>query len=264
MRRKKIGLALGSGAVRGFAILPIIQRLQKEGIEISAISGSSIGALIGAYFALNGEVDSFLETYKTFKKKDFLRLTDINNPKLSLIKGEKLKAFLTDKFFGEKAFADTQIPLVICTTDLIKRESIYHRKGKLVDAIMASISIPGVFPPYKKNRKLYVDGGVLDPVPISVLFEMNMHRIIAVNLTRFESKVDKEESDLLPMLMQTFYMMMEQLAACGDDPNVYMLSPRFKPDPVSMLALYNWEEPYAIGKRYIGRHIKDLKAWLQD
>jgi NTE family protein len=263
-RRKKIGLALGSGAVRGFAILPIIQRLQKEGIEISAVSGSSIGALVGAYYALHGEVDSFLETYKTFRKKDFLKLTDLNNPKLSLIKGEKLKVFLTDKFFEDKTFADTKIPLVICTTDLIKRESIYHTKGKLVDAIMSSISIPGVFPPYSWNRKLWVDGGVLDPVPVTILFEMNMQRIIAVNLTRFESKVDREEKDLLPMLMQTFYMMMEQLATCDDDPNVFWLSPRFKPDPVSMLAFYNWEEPYAIGKRYIGRHIKELKDWLRD
>jgi NTE family protein len=129
---------------------------------------------------------------------------------------------------------------------------------------MASISIPGVFPPYKKNGRLHVDGGVLDPVPISILLEMNLDKIIAVNLTRFESKVDRKESDLLPMLMQTFYMMMEQLAARGDASNVFMLSPRFKPDPVSMLAFYNWEEPYAIGKRYIGRHIKALKDWLQD
>jgi NTE family protein len=264
MRNNKIGFALGSGAVRGFAILPIVQRLQKEDIGISAVSGSSIGALIGAYYALHGEVDSFLETYKTFKKKDFLKLTDINNPKLSLIKGEKLKAFLADKYFGNKTFADTQIPLVICTTDLIKREPVYHTKGKLVDAIMASISIPGVFPPYLWNRKLFVDGGVLDPVPISILFEMNMNKIIAVNLTRFESKVDREEKDLLPMLMQTFYMMMEQLAACGDDPNVFMLSPRFKPDPVSMMAFYNWEVPYGIGKRYIGRHFKALREWLQE
>lgn len=256
-------MALGSGAVRGFAILPIIQRLQKEGIEIAAVSGSSIGAVVGAYFALEGEVDSFLETYKTFKKKDFLRLTDLNNPKQSLIKGEKLKAFLADKFFGRKTFADTKIPLVICTTDLIKRKSLYLTSGKVVDALMASISIPGVFPPYELDRKLYVDGGVLDPVPISVLFEMNMHRIIAVNLTRFESKVDKEESDLLPMLMQTFYMMMERLAACGENPNVFMLSPRFKPDPVNMLAFYNWEEPYAIGRRYINRHIRSLKEWLR-
>jgi len=181
-----------------------------------------------------------------------------------MIKGEKLKAFLIEKFFGHKTFADTKIPMVICTTDLIERKSIYHTKGKLIDAIMPSISIPGVFPPYKWNRKLWVDGGVLDPVPVSVLFEMNMHQVIAVNLTRFESKVDRKESDLLPMLMQTFYMMMEQLATCGEDPNVFMLSPRFKPDPVSMLAFYNWEEPYGIGKRYIGRHIKALKEWLQE
>ena len=264
MKNKKIGLALGSGGVRGFAILPIIKRLQKEGIEISAVSGSSIGALIGAYFALHMEIDSFFETYKTFRKKDFLKLTDINNPKLSLIRGEKLKVFLSDRFFGNKTFADTKIPLVICTTDLIERKSIYHTKGKLIDAIMPSISIPGVFPPYKKNRKLHVDGGVLDPVPVSVLFEMNMYKVIGVNLTRFESKVDNETNDLLPMLMQTFYMMMEQLATCEDDPNVFMLSPRFKPDPVSMLAFYNWEEPFTIGKRYIGRHIKALKEWLQE
>lgn len=95
MSKKKIGLALGSGAVRGYAIVPILKKLEKEGIEISAISGSSIGALIGAYYSLHGEVDSFMSISKNLTRKDFLKLVDLNNPKVSMIKGKKIKELKT-------------------------------------------------------------------------------------------------------------------------------------------------------------------------
>ena len=92
--KKKIGLALGSGAVRGFAIIPIIKRLEKEGIEIAAVSGSSIGALIGAYYSIHGEIDSFMDISKDLTRKDFLKLVDLNNPKSSIIKGRKIRDFI--------------------------------------------------------------------------------------------------------------------------------------------------------------------------
>jgi NTE family protein len=183
MDRKEIGLALGSGAVRGFALIPIIKRLEKEDIPISAISGSSVGALVGAYYALHGEIGSLFDQVKKMERKNYLKLADPNNPKRSLFKGKKIKKFLTDNYFGEKTFKDVNIPLYICATDLVRKKPVYMTRGKLVDAVMASISIPGLVPPYKIGKRRCVDGGVLDPVPIQPLLDRGMRKIVGVNLT---------------------------------------------------------------------------------
>jgi NTE family protein len=263
MANRKIGIALGSGAVRGYAIIPIIKKLKKEGIEISAVSGSSVGALIGAYYSLHGEVDSFMQISKDFTRKDFLKLVDLNNPTASIIKGKKIKEFLAENYFAGKTFRDTKVPLYICATDLVQKKPVYLSQGNILDAVMSSISIPGIFPPYKIGNKVFADGGVLDPVPAKPLVEKGMTKIIGVNLTGFRRDKKKRESGgLLADLMNSFYMMMEQLAKEPDDKRIFMLNPRFEPDPAHMLAFYNWRENYEIGQNLINRKIKELKTWL--
>lgn len=263
MPSEKIGLALGSGAVRGYAIIPIIKKLEKEGIEISAVSGSSIGALIGAYYSLRGEVDSFMNITKKLTRKDFLKLVDLNNPKISIIKGKKIRDFLADNYLGNKSFKDTKVPLYICVTDLNRKKPVYLHQGDLLDSVMASISIPGIFPPYKIGIDVYTDGGVLDPVPAKPLLEKGMKKIIGINLTGFKrDKTKRERGDLFADLMNSFYMMMEQLAKEPEDRRIFMLNPLFELDPAHMLAFYDWEENYKIGQRFINRKMKELKTWL--
>jgi NTE family protein len=261
---KQIGLALGSGAVRGYAHIPIIQRLQKEKIEIIAVSGSSIGALVGAYYALHGEVDSLLKIPTQMKKKDYLKLIDPNKPNRSLIKGEKIKKSLIDQFYGKATFKDTSIPLVVCTTDPIKRESVYFNKGKISDAVMASISIPGIFPPYKIGDHLYMDGGVLDPVPVKPLMDMDIKKIVGVNLMGYIDKNPDKEMDLITILLNISYMMMEQIAQREKNKNLFILNPQFKPDPPHMLSFYKWKDKYEIGEKLIDEKIKELKSWLKE
>jgi NTE family protein len=264
MKKRTIGLALGSGAVRGYALIPIIKRLEKEDIKISGISGSSVGALIGAYYALHGEIDSFFEHIKNVSRREYLKLIDPNKPKISLIKGNKIKKFLSQNFFGNKTFKDVKIPLSICATDLLDKKPVYLTKGKLIDAVMASISIPGFVPPYKIGKKYYVDGGVLDPVPTLPLLDSGMKKVVGINLMGYKSGPKKNgEENLIPALMNTFYMMMEQMAKKEDNHRLYILNPRFEPDPTRMLAFHDWEENYDIGKKVIGKRINDLKKWLQ-
>jgi NTE family protein len=263
MSGKKIGLALGSGAVRGYAIVPIIKKLEKESIEISAVSGSSVGALIGAYYSVHGELDSFMDISKDLTRKDFLKLVDFNNPKISIIKGKRIKDFLADNYFGNKTFDDTKIPLYICVTDAIQKKPVYLDQGDLIDSVMASISIPGIFPPYQIGNKVYIDGGVLDPVPAKPLLDKGMEKIIGINLTGFKrGKKKRGNGGLLADLMNSFYMMMEQLAKEADDEHIFMLDPRFEPEPARMLAFYDWKENYEIGQRIINRKLKDLTTWL--
>lgn len=264
MAGKKIGLALGSGAVRGYALIPIIKRLEKEGVEISAISGSSVGALIGAYYALHDEIDSFFEHIKTMSRRDYLKLVDPNNPKISLFKGKKIKKFLSDHYFGDKTFRDIKIPLYVCATDFLGNKSVYISEGKLIDAVMASISIPGLVPPYQTGKMSFVDGGVLDPVPTKPLLESGLKKVVGINLMGFKSGTKKKgDEGLIPSLMNSFYMMMEQIAKKEDNDKLFILNPRFEPDPTRMLALHDWKENYQIGQKLIDSKINELKMWLQ-
>jgi len=263
-KKNKIGIALGSGAVRGYALIPIIKRIKKEGIEIEAVSGSSIGALVGAYYALHGEIDSLLEKVKSMKKKDWLKLVDPNKPNLSLIKGEKIKKFLNDQYYEDSTFKDTQIPFVACATDPIQRKSVYIDKGKIIDAVMASISIPGIFPLYNIKDRLYIDGGVLDPVPVKPLADMKIKKIVGVNLMGYIDRNPDKEMDLISTLLNSSYMMMEQIAKSEESKQIFILDPKFKPDPPNMLNFYKWKDKYKIGQEVIQKRISSLKNWLKE
>ncbi len=265
MKKKKLGLSLGSGAVRGYALFPIINKIIQEGLEIKAVSGSSVGALVGAYLALHGEVDSFFKISTGMKRKDYLKLVDPNNLKISVIKGKKIKKFLKENAFQDASFEDAKIEIIICVTDPVKKKPVYLTKGKILDAVMASISIPGIFPPYKMDSNLYIDGGVLDPVPVKPLVEMGLEKIIGVNLTRNSSKKDDGPGDsLFQSLINVFYMMMEQLAREEESRQLFMLNPEFEPDPARMLAFYDWKKSYKIGQKIIEDKLEDLKHWLDE
>jgi len=263
-KNNKIGLALGSGAVRGYALIPIIKQIKKEGIDIEAVTGSSIGALVGAYYALHGEIDSLWEKAKNMKRKDWLKLVDPNKPNLSLIKGEKIKKFFKEHYYEDSTFKDTQIPLVVCATDPMRRKSVYMDKGKIIDAVMASISIPGIFPPYKIKDQFYIDGGVLDPVPVRPLKERKIKKIVGVNLMGYIEKNPDKEMDLISTLLNSSYMMMGQIAKREENKQVFILDPKFKPDPPNMLNFYKWKDKYKIGEEVILENLSRLKNWLKE
>jgi NTE family protein len=264
MAERKIGLVLGSGAVRGYALIPIIKRLEEEHIKIIAISGSSAGALVGAYYALNKEIDSFFKRIKKMTKKDYLKLADPNNPKISLFKGKKIKEFLFENYFSNKNFKDIKIPLFICATDLLGMKPVYIAKGKLIDAVMASISIPGFVPPYKIGKNIFSDGGVLDPVPIQPLLDRGIKKVVAINLTGCKSrKTEKVNEGIIAALMNTYYLMMEQLAKREENKRLFVISPQFEPGSTHMLAFHEWKENYEIGEIAIKNQIRNLNKWLE-
>ena len=131
--RKKIGLALGSGGARGYAHVGVIKVLQKNKIPIDYVAGTSIGSIVGGYFALNLNTKKLETVGLDFTAKDiWKKLIDLNNPKQSLIKGNKIRDFLK-QFLGEKRFKDTKIPLAIGATDIETGKTIVFKKGKIID-----------------------------------------------------------------------------------------------------------------------------------
>jgi len=177
----RVGLALGSGAARGLAHIGVIRVLEQEGIIVDVVSGASMGAFIAAVWASGKSADEMEEiALRVNTKRAFFSLLDFTWMRGGLIKGRKIEAFL-ESILGDKTFADTFIDTRLIATDLNTIEEIVFSEGRLVDAVRASIAIPGVITPIQSNGHLLIDGGISNPVPISVLERMGVSKIIAVN-----------------------------------------------------------------------------------
>ena len=178
----KIGLALGSGGARGAAHTGVLKVLEREGIPISMISGSSIGSLVGAAHAAGVPVSEiereWLETGAQRVFRNFF-------PAFSLAgwsSGKELHKWLVE-LLGPGAIEDLPMPYAAVACDIDTGEAVVLREGSVADAVRASTAIPGVFQPMRWGDRFLVDGGLVDPVPITVCRELGAARVIAVNIT---------------------------------------------------------------------------------
>ncbi len=178
---EKFSIALGSGGARGLAHIGILKTLKENGIKIEAISGTSMGAVIGAFFAAN-KIEEAEEYYRNLKVTDVIFNFDPIFPTSGLINGKKVIQMLRD-VLGDIYVFDTEIPFYPVATDLDTGEWVVLQDCKLWEALRASISIPGLFKPFKIKDRYYVDGGITNPVPVNVLKERHTDsKTIAVNL----------------------------------------------------------------------------------
>jgi len=178
-----VGLALGVGVGYGFCHIGVLKVIEEEKIPIDVIAGSSIGALIASLWACGRSSREILEITQEFKDPRYIwGLVDLTFPRLGFIKGDKLYKFLK-KYLGNKTFYDVRLPLKIVASDVRKKESRVLEQGPLVDAIMASCAMPGVFMPFWLKEEILLDGGIINPLPTEPLFKMGVKKIIAVNVT---------------------------------------------------------------------------------
>ena len=187
-----VGLVLGVGVGYGFCHVGVLKVIEEEKIPIDIIVGSSIGALIASLWAVGKSSSEILEITREFREpKHIWGLIDITFPRLGFIKGNKLYRFLK-KHLGNKTFYDVKLPLKIIASDVHKKEPKILDKGPLVDAIMASCSMPGVFAPFKFKEEVLFDGGVTYPLPTEPLMQMGIKKIIAVNVTPSREDILKQ------------------------------------------------------------------------
>ena len=178
-----LGLALGVGAAYGLCHIGVLRVFEEEKITVDMISGSSIGALIASLWAIGFSSYDIEEITKEFRDpKMIINLLDLGFPKLGFIKGRKIYKFLK-KYLRNKTFYDVKLPLKIMATNVKTKESVVIEKGSLLDAVMASCAIPGIFRPIKFKDELLLDGGVFNPLPVEVLVKSGIKKIIAVNVT---------------------------------------------------------------------------------
>lgn len=177
---KKIGLALGGGGARGCAHIGVIKALQEAGITIDFVAGTSIGAIMGAGLA-SGDMKGFEEYLNAVSWKDIVQYFDPTLPHRGLFKGNKAIALL-EKLLTHHDFEDLRIPFIAVATDLETSKEVRLHSGNVIQAIRASIAIPGIFEPCKIDDQYLVDGGVVNPMPVNVVRDMGADIVIGVDL----------------------------------------------------------------------------------
>ncbi len=179
--KQTVSLVLGSGGARGYAHIGVIEELLAHGYEIKSISGSSMGALIGALYAC-GKLDEYKTWTLTLNLLDVAKLLDFSFTGTGIIQGDKVFRVI-EEMIGDVMIEDLPIPFTAVATALIKQKEVWIQKGRLVDAIRASIAIPTVFTPKKIGDRYLIDGGVLNPLPIAPTVADDTDITIAVNLS---------------------------------------------------------------------------------
>jgi len=180
LRGKKVGLALGSGSARGWAHIGVIEALEELGITVDYVAGTSIGSLVGAFYAAK-KLDSIKRLSLELDWKQIISFLDVVLPKSGLIDGNKVKEFISESV-GLINIEDLKTPFKCIATDLVTAREVVIGSGDIIEAVRSSISVPGIFTPVIKGKMLLVDGGLVNPVPVSVLKEMGAEFIIAVDL----------------------------------------------------------------------------------
>lgn len=183
MQEKRVALALGGGAARGCAHIGVLRGLEELGISVDAIAGTSMGAMIGGIYAA-GHLEE-LESY--FLEMDWRRLLhffDVVFPHSGLIDGKHILEFL-EPYVGELDVGDLEIPFLAVTTDLETGQEVLLDEGNLATAIRSSISVPGLLTPIRREGRLLVDGGLVDPVPVGPARRLSNAPLVAVELNRY-------------------------------------------------------------------------------
>jgi len=178
----KIGLALGSGGARGAAHTGVMKVLEREGIDVSAVAGSSIGALVGAAHAVGIPVEEVERQWLTNDVRRLFRGFFPSFPRAGFSSGNELRKLLVE-LLGDVQIEDLAIPYAAVACDIDTGEPVVFRDGSLVDAVRASTAIPGVFHPVRARGRLLVDGGLIDPVPVDACRSLGVDLVIAVDIT---------------------------------------------------------------------------------
>jgi len=180
--KMKIGLALGSGASRGWSHIGTIKALMREGIEPDIVCGTSVGAMIGACY-LSGKLEKLEKWVLGSTRSDVFRFFNVKLGQSGFVDSDRLRKFLHENV----AAPDLEIehmpkPFVAVATDLENGREVWLQKGNLADAVRASMALPGLFPAVRQNDRWLVDGGLVNPVPVSTCRALGADVVIAINL----------------------------------------------------------------------------------
>lgn len=202
---KKIGLALGGGAVLGAAHIGVLKALSEEEIKINYITGTSIGAFVASLVAFG---KTWEEIEKIAIELKWMDISGISLSKFALLNNEKLGELIV-KHIGNKNIEESNIPLAMIATDISSGEKIVLEKGSVATAVMASACIPGIYKPVEIDGKMLVDGGIVENVPIKTARKIGAKFVIAVDLNA--KNTFQKPTNILDVMLNSFQLLTFQV-----------------------------------------------------
>jgi NTE family protein len=218
-KRKNIGLALGGGAVFGAAHVGVLRAIEEKNIDISYISGTSIGALVAALWAFGIGWEKIAGLAKDTK---WLDISSVSLSKCGILSNRGIRKLINENI-GDSTFEDAKIPLAMIATDISNGEKVVLRKGNVADAVMASACIPGVFIPVEINDRLLVDGGIVENIPLSPLEEMGAKYIIGVDLN--SNHQYQKPKNIIEVMLNSFHFTLKAAAKLQTEEADLLLQP---------------------------------------
>ncbi len=192
---RRVALVLGSGGARGYAHIGVIEELEARGYRVVAIAGCSMGALVGGIYAA-GQLRGYRDWVCRLDYFDVLKLVDVTWSPMGAMRASKVMEKL-ESLVGDVRIEELPIPVTTVATDLVRQREVWSQSGPLLEAIRASIAVPGVITPVHRGDQVLVDGGLLNPLPIIPTVSAHADFVMAVNVTAHSPRpVSLEE--LLP------------------------------------------------------------------
>ncbi len=235
-RSGKIGLALGSGSARGWAHIGVIKALEERGIRPDVVSGASTGSLVAAACA-SGQIENLESWVRSLTKIDVWRLMDANFGGGGVMTGNKLMRAVSEQL-EDHDIEDLDCQFGAVAADLYSGREVWLRNGPMLSAVRASSGLPGLFTPVQYEGRWLIDGGVVNPVPVSLCRALGADYVIAVSLSRRfadevlrrpdEDSTDSVQASMMEVMYTSINIMADQITRsrlAGDPPDV-VIRPR--------------------------------------
>ena len=268
--RKLVGLALSAGNARGLAHIGVLRVLEEANVPVDVIAGTSMGSLIGALYAVGHSIDTLEEFAAQLPRlTSFLSgLWDLQLPPRSgIIKGEKARRYLAERWFAHKSFEDLDTPLYVVAADVVTGEEVVFDSGPIADAVRASISIMGVFQPAHVNGRYLIDGGTVNPVPVSVVTDkanIVVASSVIVSLADRAHRKALMKSGRLPSILGIVLGAQEIMEAGIVESRMTHVDVLIQPDVADLggMEYDRWEEFVQRGYEAAQRYVDDIHRLL--
>lgn len=243
----------------------MLKVLEREGIIPSIIVGCSIGSLIGAYYSLGFDLAQLEEKFLSLNNKKAIKeFVDAGNPKRSLLKGKKIERYIDKNIVKGSTFKDLKKEFKVVTTDLATGDEIILEKGSLTKSLLASSSIPGIFPPVKIEDNYLVDGGLSNITPIDIVSDMGADIIIGVDLV-IKDPAKLKDPGMLKTLLQSYEIMRAQETKSKikkiNQKNTIIIQPDAR-DPIDSFRFNNVKGVIESGERSTEKVISKIKKQI--
>ncbi len=267
--KPSLGLALSGGGARGLAHIGVLKAFEEEGIKIDYIAGTSMGGLIAAAYAMGYTPAQIEEEAIRMGKFTSIAglLVDFTLPWKGLFEGKKFMDYFEEKF-GNATFEDTRIPLALVAVDLVSGEEVVIREGRILDALRATTSVPGLFAPFNFEDKILVDGGILNHLPADVVRRMGADIVVAVDVGMEEEKspvIFSRNPPVFSVLWRTVEVMAKQIREqkLREAKPDLLLCPPVNGDISLLWGFHKAPEIIEVGYRTAKENIQTLKGLLK-